>query len=163
MIDLFYFYQQTGSFGLDFMYFAILGLSILWFMMRFYIYNLLITFDIKIFKLIKNAFIFSVLGIGRNILALLGIILLTVLHVFLIIIFIPRGISIPIVLPFFYILAATAFMSCYAAYPVIDKYMIAPYAVADNDEEFIYLKNSEEENSEAEHNTNEDANESSNN
>ena len=145
LIDFFYFYQQTGSFGLDFMYFAILGLSILWFIMRFYIYNLLITFDIKIFKLIKNAFIFSVLGIGRNILALLGIVLLTAIHIFLIIIFIPRGISIPIVLPFFYILAATAFMSCYAAYPIIDKYMIAPYAAAnDDDEEFMYLKNNEE-------------------
>ena len=144
LIDFFYFYQQTGSFGLDFMYFAILGLSILWFIMRFYIYNLLITFDIKIFKLIKNAFIFSVLGIGRNILALLGIVLLTAIHIFLIIIFIPRGISIPIVLPFFYILAATAFMSCYAAYPIIDKYMIAPYAAANDDEEFMYLKNNEE-------------------
>ena len=54
------------------------------------------------------------------------------------------GISIPIVLPFFYILATTAYMACYAAYPVIDKYMIAPYASAD-EEEFIYFKENEEE------------------
>lgn len=140
LIDFFYFYQQTGSFGLDFMYFAIFALMILWFIIRFYIYNLLITFDIKIFKLIKNAFIFTVLGIGRNILALLGIILLTILHIFLIIFFIPMGISIPIVLPFFYLLAATAYMACYAAYPIIDRYMIAPYASEKDDEEFIYFK-----------------------
>jgi len=144
ILDFFYFYQQTGSFGLDFMYFVIIGLIILWFMMRFYIYNLLITFDIKIFKLIKNAFIFSILGIGRNILALLGIIVLMALHIFLIIMLIPVGISIPIVLPFFYVLAATAFMSCYAAYPIIDKYMIAPYAVADSEEEFVYFKENED-------------------
>ena len=143
MIDFFYLYQQTGSFGFDFMYFAIFALIILWFIMRFYIYNLLVTFDIKIFKLLKNALIFSVLGIGRNILALLGIIILTVLHVFLIILFIPMGISIPIILPFFYILAATAYMSCYAAYPIIDRYMIAPYAAA-NEEEFVYFKENEE-------------------
>ena len=144
IIDFFYFYQQTGSFGLDFMYFAILALIILWFVMRFYIYNLLITFDIKIFKLIKNAFIFSILGIKRNVLAFLGIIILTVFHVFLIIIFIPMGISIPIILPFFYLLAATAFMACYAAYPIIDRYMIAPYATNDDEEEFVYLKENDD-------------------
>ena len=144
IMDFFYFYQRTGSFGLDFMYFVILGLILIWFIMRFYIYNLLITFDIKNFKIIKNAFIFTILGIGRNILALLGIVLLTVLHALLIILFIPMGVSIPIVLPFFYVLAATAFMSCYAAYPIIDKYMIAPYAAANNDEEFIYFKEDSE-------------------
>lgn len=145
-IDFLFFYQKTGSFGLDFMYFAIFALIIVWFIMRFYIYNLLITFDIKIFKLIKNAFIFSILGIGRNILALLGIVILVVLHLLLIWFTVPIGISIPIILPFFYLLAATAFMACYAAYPIIDRYMIAPYAAANDEEEFIYLKeNSEEE------------------
>ena len=141
IIDFFYFYQRTGSFGLDFMYFVILGLMILWFIMRFYIYNLLVTFDIKIFKLIKNALIFAVLGIKRNILAFLGIIILTVFHTILIIVMIPMGISIPIVLPFFYLLAATAFMACYASYPIIDRYMIAPY-VTEQEEEFVYLKES---------------------
>ena len=53
---------------------------------------------------------------------------------------IPVGISIPIVLPFFYILAATAFMSCYAAYPIIDRYMIAPYKSAESEEKYIYFK-----------------------
>ena len=144
LIDFFYLYQQTGSFGFDFMYFAILALMFIWFIMRFYIYNLLITFDIKIFKLLKNAFIFTILGIGRNILAFLGIIILSVLHVFLVILFIPMGISIPIILPFFYLLATTAFMACYAAYPIIDRYMIAPYADEKNEEEFIYFKEESE-------------------
>ena len=147
IIDFFYFYQQTGSFGLDFMYFAILALMLLWFVMRFYIYNLLITFDIKIFKLIKNAFIFSILGVKRNILSFLGIIILVVFHVFLIIMLLPMGISIPIILPFFYLLAATAFMACYAAYPIIDRYMIAPYASDTSDEEFVYFKESSDEDS----------------
>ena len=95
----------------------------------------------------KNALIFSILGIKRNILAFLGIVILTVFHVFLIVLFIPMGISIPIILPFFYLLAATAFMACYAAYPIIDKYMIAPYVTDDatEEDEFIYFKENEEE------------------
>ena len=146
LIDFFYLYQLTGrQFKFDFMYISILALMFVWFIMRFYIYNLLITFDIKIFKLIKNAFIFTILGIGRNILAFLGIVILTILHVVLIFLFIPMGISIPIILPFFYILAVTAFMACYAAYPIIDRYMIAPYATEKEEEEFIYFKEEPEE------------------
>ena len=36
----------------------------------------MVTFDLKIFKIIKNSLIFSLLGIKRNILAFLGIIIL---------------------------------------------------------------------------------------
>lgn len=143
-VDVLYFVQRMNSFGLEFMFFATVGLIIIWLMMRFYIYNLLITFDIKIFKLIKNALIFMVLGIGRNMLALFGIALLSAIHIILIVLFIPLGISIPIILPFFYLLATGGFMACYAAYPVIDKYMIAPYASESSEEEFIYFKESEE-------------------
>ena len=144
IVDFLYFIQRLNSFGLEFMFFITVDLIILWVIMRFYIYNLLITFDIKIFKLVKNSLIFSVLGIGRNLLAFFGIALLTAFHIILIIFFIPLGVSIPIIIPFFYLLATTAFMACYAAYPVIDKYMIAPYANEENEEEFIYFKEDNE-------------------
>ena len=51
VIDIIYFNQLTGSFGFDFMYFVILALIIIYVMMRFYVYNLLITFDLKNFKI----------------------------------------------------------------------------------------------------------------
>ena len=35
-------------------------------------------------------------------------------------------------------------MGCYAAYPVIDKYMIAPYADEESEEDFIYFKENED-------------------
>lgn len=125
--DFVYFYNLTGSFTLDLMYFTTFALLLIYIVMRFYIYTMLVTFDLKIFKIIKNALIFSVLGIKRNIMAMLGIILLIGIHILLIFLFIPYGISIPLVLPFVYILAALGFMTMYAAYPVIEKYMITPY------------------------------------
>lgn len=141
IIDFFFFYQQTGnSFGTDFMYFVIFALAIIYFMMRFYVYLLLITFDMKNFKIIKNSFIFSILGIKRNILAFLGIALLVVLHFFLSMYLMMGAFGFVVILPLVYIFATTAFMSCYAAYPTIDKYMIAPYAKPENNEEFVYLK-----------------------
>jgi uncharacterized membrane protein YesL len=140
VIDIIYFNQLTGSFGFDFMYFVILALIIIYVMMRFYVYNLLITFDMKNFKIIKNAFIFSILGIKRNILALLGIILFLGLHLLLIFFLMPTPFGFVIILPLIYALATTAFMGTYAAYPIIDKYLIAPYASEEDTEEFIYLK-----------------------
>ena len=95
---------------------------------------MLITFNIKTLKLLKNALIFSVLGVLRNLLALLGIVLLVALHIFLIFLLLPIGVSIPFILPFFYIVAVIGFISVYAAYPIIDKYMIAPYKAAYSDD-----------------------------
>lgn len=143
-VDFAFFYQQTGSFGLDFMYVMIFALIIIYFVMRFYIYLLLVTFELKNFKILKNALIFSVLGIKRNILALLGIVLLVAIHAALILVLIPIGVSLTIVIPLIYLMAATAFMAAYAAYPIIDRYMIAPYAEEKSDEEFEYFKEPEE-------------------
>lgn len=140
IIDLLFFNQITGqSFGVDFMFFVILALIVVYVMMRFYLYNLLITFDMKNFKIIKNSFIFSILGIKRNVLALFGIIIFVALHVLLIFFLLPTPLGFVIILPLIYALAVTAFMGTYAAYPIIDKYLIAPYAKED-EEEFIYLK-----------------------
>lgn len=134
IVDFSYFSNMTGSFAMDFMYYATIAMLIIWIMMRFYIYNLLVTFELKNFKIIKNSFIFSMLGIKRNFMALLGIVLLIVLHVMLIFVLLPIGISIPLVLPFVYIISTFGFMATYAAFPVIQKYMIDPYADAISEE-----------------------------
>lgn len=140
VIDFIYFYQRTGQFGMDFMYFVIFALAIIYFIMRFYIYLLLITFDMKTFKIIKNSFIFSILGIKRNIMAFLGIAIVIVLHALMVWFLISTPLGFTMILPFIYILALTAFMSAYAAYPIIDKYLIEPYADEEDAEEFVYLK-----------------------
>ena len=127
VFDYLYFYMITGSFAIDFMFFIIFALIILYGIMRFYIYLLLITFDLKTLKIFKNALIFSVLGIKRNIMALLGIVLMVVLNLLLIVGGLSIGLAAPVILPFFYLLGFSGFMSTYAAYPVIKKYMIDPY------------------------------------
>jgi len=54
---------------------------ILYFMMRYYIYVQMVTFKLSLFKIIKNSLIFALLGIKRNILALLAIVLCLVIEV----------------------------------------------------------------------------------
>ena len=126
--NLSFFTQQAGSqFAVDVMYFITLALALVYLVMRFYVYLLLVTFDLSTLKIFKNALIFTVLGIKRNLMAILGIVLLIVIHVALIILALTYGLAAFIVLPLVYIIAMFAFISTYAAYPIIDRYMIAPY------------------------------------
>ena len=91
--------------------------------MRFYIYIVLITFDLSIFKIIKNAFIFVSLGLKRNLLAFIGILILALLDYIVMIILLPLG----VLLPFVMLYGLGAYMGAYAAWPKIKQYMIDPY------------------------------------
>lgn len=125
-LDLLFFLSNDSMFS-AIIFGIIVAVAIIYVLMRFYIYQLLITFELKTTKILKNALIFSILGIFRNLVAIIGIALLLAIHILLIIWLLPMGISIPMILPFFYILSIIGFITVYAAYPVIDKYMIKPY------------------------------------
>lgn len=127
VFDFLYFLGQPSSPGNNFMYVMIIALAIIYCVMRFYIYLMLVTFDMKIIKILKNALIFTVLGIKRNVMALLGMVLLAAIAVVLIL-FLGSYVPALIIMPFLYLLAFWGFMSTYAAYPVIQKYMIDPVA-----------------------------------
>ncbi len=134
--DIAYFWGRTGTFTLDFGFYVTLALIVIYFLMRFYIYLLLVTFDLSIYKILKNALIFSMLGFKRNIMGVLGIALITGLHLILIPLLITTPLSgLPIILPFLWYMAAVTFTAAYAAYPIIDRYMIAPYAAKKEEEE----------------------------
>ncbi len=114
--------NDGGLFG-GAMYFANLGILTLYIVMRFYIYLMLITFDIKFMKMLKNALIFVILGLKRNVLAILWVGVLILLNFGIFLVYMPLGISLPIL----YIFSVSTFTTAYAAYPVIEKYMITPY------------------------------------
>ncbi len=105
------------------MYFLILGVAVIYFIMRFYLYLMLITFDMKITKMFKNALIFVVLGVKRNLLAILWLIIMIALNFAIFVLYMPLGIALPIL----YLFSFSTFTTAYAAYPVIKKYMIDPY------------------------------------
>ena len=96
---------------------------LVFFIMRFYVYILIVTFDLPFRKIIKNSFILAIAGMKRNIVAVFGIILLAVVNYFIFSTIMPLGIILPFILTF----AVGAFMAAYAAYPVIKKIMIDPY------------------------------------
>ncbi len=126
--DWYYFSALAGaSLGYGVMYFMTIALVIIYIFMRFYIYQMMITFNLSIKKLLKNALIFSMLGIKRNILALLGIVSVMGLNFALIFPSLSIGFTLTLILPFFYLPALAGFMATYAAYPNIQRYMIDGY------------------------------------
>lgn len=121
--NILFYYFNLGYSVSTFMFYAMLLLALTYLVMRFYMYIVMITFDLSIFKIIKNAFIFAALGLKRNILALLGIIALALLDYLIMIVLLPLGVLLPFVILYGY----GAYMGAYAAWPMIQKYMIDPY------------------------------------
>lgn len=110
------------------------AIFIIYFFMRYYIYVQMVTFKLSVFKIIKNSAIFALLGIKRNLVAALGIILGIILEIFFVFgiggILIPFGVAAPLAILF----STFAYMKVYAAYFKIKDVMIDPYKAEHPDE-----------------------------
>lgn len=121
--DILFFYTNLGSFMLGIFFWFSLVIALLYYFMRFYMYIVMITFDLSIFKILKNALIFALLGFKRNILALLGMVLALFLNWWMFSLFVPLG----VVVPFIILFSTCSYMAAYAAFPKIKQHMIDPY------------------------------------
>ena len=105
------------------MFYPMILVFILYIFMRFYVYTLMVTFDLKFFQILKNAAIFTLLGFGRNLIMFLGCVMLVMFTVWLGTLFVPLA----VISIFMLLFSGCAFMGTYAAWPKIKKYMIDPY------------------------------------
>ena len=108
--------------GYQMFFYAMLIIVFGYIMMRFYIYMLAITFELSIWKIIKNSLIFTFINIKRNILAFSGILAMVVIEFIIVTTFFPLSFALPTILFF----STSAFMGAYAAYPKIKEVMIDP-------------------------------------
>ncbi len=118
---------NTGTFLTSMLFWCTVVLSLLYFFMRYYMYVQMVTFNLSVFKMLKNSLIFALLGLKRNILAFLGIIIMLVFEIFFL--FGAGGILIPFALaaPLAVLFSVAAYMKVYAAYFKIKETMIDPY------------------------------------
>jgi uncharacterized membrane protein YesL len=124
--DIFFFWQNStgwlGMIGLSasFLIFIIVDF------MSYYIYMMMITFDFSFKQLLKNSFAFAMVGIKRNM--LIGIILLLMYVAGFLILFIP--VAGPVLLVLIYLFLFPAFRSLliqFTIFPVVKKHIIDPY------------------------------------
>lgn len=88
---------------------------IIYFIMRFYIYTLIVTFDMSFKAIIKNSWIFVILGFFRNLCSVFFIVL-------------SIATSVGYMLAFFglFTLAFCRYIAVFNSYPVIERYMLEP-------------------------------------
>ena len=122
-----FYYYNANSFPMRMLLFAMILITILYFVMRIYIYLMIVTFNLGYKKLFKYAFILTSAGIKRNFMMLLGLALIFVISAYLLILLQSFG----LLLIFIFTVAFTAFMCVYCAYPVVKRYMIDPFYDAD--------------------------------
>ena len=120
-----FFRNYNYSFFYTIAFFFSLGVALIYLFARQYMYLLCITFDLSVFKIIKNSVILAFLGFKRNILALLA----QAFFIYLIYLMIATGVlaALGVVLPVVFYFGFAMFTSYYASYKVVKKYMIDPY------------------------------------
>lgn len=119
--------MSSPNFAVSLMFWSNVLLAVLYFFMRCYFYVQLVSFDLKFFKIIKNSFIFALIGLKRNVMALLGSLVIVLFE--LMFLFAPAGILMPlaVALPLIMFFSGAAYMKVYAAYFKIKEIIIDPY------------------------------------
>ncbi len=130
IFDIIFFLANAGSFSWNMMLAAMVVIFIYYTMMRFYMYPIIVTFDLKLIKVFKNSLILALLNFKRNIAAVLGIGALLFFNYYVFLLSMPLGIMVPFVILF----AAEMFMGIYAAWPKIKETMIDPFDSGTPDE-----------------------------
>ena len=98
-------------------------LSILMLFAQYYIPVMIVTFDLKLRHIYRNAFIFSIMGLLRNL--MITVILAGLFIAFL---FCPAAFSvIPLLLVIIFLCAFISYLTSFATYSLLDTYLIQPF------------------------------------
>lgn len=124
--DLFYLFTTPNAAGGLFLG-ATIVIALVYFWMRFYIYMQMVTFDLSLFKILKNSLLFTLLGFKRNLVATIGIALLLLLNFLLAFGFFGVLSAAAILFPVVLLFSNGAFMAAYASYYKMKEIMIDPY------------------------------------
>jgi len=125
---VFFLTMYSSDFIMSVFFFVSIILALIYFMARPYLYLQLVTFKLPIRKILKNAFIFSLVGIKRNLAGLVANVIVIIFNLTLYFYIMPLG----GLMPFFITISLTSFISTYAAWPNVKKIMIDPYYSSDD-------------------------------
>lgn len=118
-----FYYTYATGFAMQMLFVAMIIITILYFIMRVYIYLMIVTFDLGYRKLYKYAFILTTAGFKRNFMMLIGLFTLFIFSAYLIILLKSFG----LLLLFVFTIAFACMICVYCSYPVMKKYMIDPF------------------------------------
>lgn len=142
VLTSFAYIYYSNSLSESWLYFIPYGLLflfvIIFITLQYYVSLLIVSLELPLKAIYKNAFIFSVLGIVRNI---IFSVLMIILGVYILFFSIYNGVIIIISLAilFLYLFSFIAYSNAYIQFPVIYKYVIAPtIETSDDKEELVF-------------------------
>lgn len=98
-------------------------LSILMLFAQYYIPVMIVTFDLKLRHIYRNAFIFSIMGLLRNLM-----ITAILAGLFIALLFCPAAFAvIPLLLVIIFLCAFISYLTSFATYSLLDTYLIQPF------------------------------------
>lgn len=122
-----YYSSQVNTNWFFFVPFALsIAIAALFIFAQYYFPVMAITFDLKLKDIYKNSFIFSIVGLWRNLLITVVLAVLG-LAVYVLTLLSPLTLIIALVLIVFILFSFGMFLINFAVYPLIDKIMIQPY------------------------------------
>ena len=133
--DLYYLFTSASRLLDFFLLWMTVGIALIYVFMRYYLYLQMVTFDLSIKKLLKNSLIFSILGLKRNLLALLGTLFFVFLNIMCLFGLGGYLLFLGIAMPLMFLFSHVKFMGTYAAYYKIKEIMIDPLQNEKEDEE----------------------------
>ena len=116
-------YAEAGknvSYALSVIRSVVCGIAlVIWLFMRHYTYLMAVTVNLNVFMILKNAWLFVILGFGRNVLSF------AVTMVCMVVTFLLAPLLTIILLPLFFY-SFSWFCTVFTCYPIIKKYIIVP-------------------------------------
>lgn len=126
-IAISYYTAQLSSNNIFFIPLALcIAISVLFIFSQFYIPVMIITFDLSLNKIYRNAFIFSIVGLWRNLLLIVLFAILALVF-YILVNLMPLTFIIAIILAFILLFSFCMFLINFTVYPLIHKNMIQPY------------------------------------
>ena len=105
--------------------YLVLLLGMFYVFMRKYIYLMIVTVNLNLKSLVRNAWLLSFIGIFRNVFSALANLIIWIVAYLLILAVHPL---LEIILIGMFIYSFTGFLSIFACYPLVDKYLVQPIA-----------------------------------
>lgn len=119
-----------------------ISLMLIVFLMHFYIYLLIVSTNLKMKQVLKNAFLLTSVGLKATLISFFTIIGVLAFMLLMIMTASYAGITIDLVIIAGIVFSFLAFVICYNCYPIIRKYVIQPYydKRGEKNPEFDYLR-----------------------
>ncbi len=132
-VSITYYTAQINSNSIFFVPLAIcIGIAILFVFAQYYIPIMIVTFDLNLKQVYKNAFIFSIVGLWRNLL-LTVIFAVIILGLYVLMLLMPLTLFLSIIFAILILFSFCMFLINFTVYPLIDKMMIQPYKDKEKD------------------------------